>query len=231
MEYPKIHSLFKRREFQKGLPKGRHGDLIPGDYACEEFGNIKLWDVEEKIDGTNIRVMMHRSQLLGSPLLGPEQCTVEFGGRTKDAQIPCQLLSELQKIFTPVSMDAAFPTAFNVTLFGEGYGPKINSGGLYSSQPGFCLFDVKIGSWWLERASVREVAEKLGVSTPPHFGFMEEEEIICFVMNKIPSAFAKNDPKSDLVMEGVMCRPKKLMLFRNGDPIQFKLKCKEFNVS
>lgn len=147
MEYPKIHSLWKRKEFQKGLPNGRHGDLIPGEYSCEEFGNIKEWDVEEKIDGTNIRVMFRRATLGGEPLLGTMHCSLEIGGRTKDAQIPCHLLSELQKIFTVAGLDRIFPVATDVILFGEGYGPKINSGGLYAACPGFCLFDVKVGSW------------------------------------------------------------------------------------
>jgi len=227
MEYPKIHSLFKRQgwyfdENAKHDPSKQQGrqSFIPGDYSCPEFGNIKLWDVEEKIDGTNIRIIYRDGK-------------VTFGGRTKDSQLPCHLLEYLQLTFTDsllafvFSKDESQPYP-NVTLFGEGYGPKIQSGGYYSKEPGFCLFDVRIGSWWLEKDVVRhKISEQLGVTTPPYFGKMTEEEIIQFVKDKHFSRFALNDPEHKHVMEGVMCRPKPSMLFRNGGPIIFKLKCKE----
>lgn len=228
MEYPKIHSLYKRQgwyfdEQCKKDPTKQEGrqSFIVGDYACEEFGNIKHWDVEEKIDGTNIRVFYKDGQ-------------VRFGGRTKDAQIPCHLLDYLQEWFTPSLLSARFADkagiGTQVILFGEGFGPKIQSGGYYSERVGFCLFDVKVGSWWLDKKVVRHsIAEQLGVISPPCLmTTATEQEIIEYVKQKNPSSFAMNDPERKHVMEGVMCRPVKTMLFRNGDPIMFKLKCKEF---
>ena len=205
MEYPKVHSLWKRKGWyfdeqckkDPSKQKGRQSFIV-GDYACEEFGNIR------------------------------------FGGRTKDAQIPCHLLDYLQSTFTPSLLNARFADkagiGAEVILFGEGYGPKIQSGGYYSTNVGFCLFDVKVGSWWLEKSVVRhKVAEELGVTAPPCLMTEATEyEIVEFVKEKHFSRFATNDPHHKAIMEGVMCRPSKLMLFRNGDPIMFKLKCKEF---
>ncbi len=228
MEYPKIHSLWKREgwyfdEQCKKDPSKQAGrqSFIVGDYACEEFGNIKEWDVEEKIDGTNIRVLYKDGE-------------VRFGGRTKDAQIPTQLLDYLQDKFTASLLHARFAdkagVGTQIILFGEGFGPKIQSGGYYSDKVAFCLFDVRVGSWWLEKDVVRhKVTEELGVVAPPCLmKNATEEEIIDFVKQKHFSRFAMNDPKHEHVMEGVICRPKKLMLFRNGDPIMWKLKSKEF---
>jgi len=227
MEYPKINSLWKREgwyfdEQCKKDPTKQAGrqSFIIGDYASEEFGNIKYWDVEEKIDGTNIRVFYKDGQ-------------VRFGGRTKDAHIPCHLLDYLQGTLTPGLLGSRFAdkdgSGTGVILFGEGFGPKIQAGGYYSDKPGFCLFDVKIGHWWLEKDTVRGLATLLGVHTPPTVMLHStEEEILQYVREKKCSLFAMNDPKHEHVMEGVICRPIKQMLFRNGDPIMFKLKCKEF---
>jgi hypothetical protein len=243
MEYPKIHSLYKRQgwyfdEQCKKDPTKQQGrqSFIVGDYACEEFGNIKHWDVEEKIDGTNIRVFYKDGQ-------------VRFGGRTKDAQIPCHLLDYLQEWFTPSLLSSRFADkagiGTQVILFGEGFGPKIGKGGgLYSKTTGFCLFDVFVGGWWLEKNVVREVlSEQFGCLSPSCLmKKATEEEIIEYVKQKNPSIFAMNDPKHQLIMEGVICRPTKMMMFRDRPvisedpivhadyhiPIMYKLKTKEF---
>lgn len=226
MEYPKIHSLWKREgwyfdeEAKKdlGKKKGR-SSFIVGDYALPEFDNIKCWDVEEKIDGTNIRILFKNG-------------VVRFGGRTKDSHIPTSLLDYLQSNFTDSLMQGRFVSAGGshpeVILFGEGFGPKIQSGGYYSQNPGFCLFDVKIGDWWLERNSVWEIAGSLGAFFPPQLGVMDKSEIVEFVKEKRLSNFARNDPKKLQLMEGVVCRPSPMMLLRNGNPIMFKLKFNDF---
>lgn len=225
MEYPKIHSLWKRQgwyfdEQAKKDPAKQAGrqSFIVGDYSCEEFGLIKLWDVEEKIDGTNIRIFF-------------KDGVVRFGGRTKDAQIPTHLLDYLQTTFTPSLLQDRFGEKMEigteVILFGEGFGPKIQSGGYYLDKPSFCLFDVKIGNWWLEKPVVRGFADLLNVFWPTQLGVMSESNVIEYVKRLIPSQFAQNDPKHEHIMEGVVCRPKKQMLFRNGTPIMWKLKCKE----
>lgn len=59
MEYVKIHSLWKREghDFQQKdeatrphHPKSKCNALVVGDYAQPEFGAIKHWRVDEKID-------------------------------------------------------------------------------------------------------------------------------------------------------------------------------------
>ena len=227
MQYPKIHSLWKREgwyfdeEAKKNPEKQKdRQSFIIGDYALPEFGNINIWDVEEKIDGTNIRIFFKNGM-------------VRIGGRTENAQIPTFLLDYLQEKFTDSLMQARFKSSDGsfpeVILFGEGFGPKIQSGGYYLGKPGFCLYDVKVDKWWLEKQVVRhQTAEALGVYAPPAFGEMTIPQIVEFVKQKHFSRFAMNDPKHEHIMEGVVCRPCPMMLQRNGDPIMFKLKCKEF---
>jgi ATP-dependent RNA circularization protein (DNA/RNA ligase family) len=224
MEYPKINSLWKREGwyFEEGKKKsadyqrGRQSFIV-GDYAQQEFGNIKRWSVEEKVDGTNIRIFY-------------EDGRVRFGGRTKEAQIPCHLFDYLQATFGDWNLGRVFPSKENeayprVIIFGEGYGPKIQAcGGNYRHEVGFIGFDVYCGGWWLKRESVMEVMHSLGVSMVPQLGVMTEEEIVEFVKSK-PLSKCSVNPQ---MMEGVVCRPEPTMLYRDGEPIMFKLKCKEF---
>lgn len=229
MEYPKINSLWKRQgwyfseDIKKNTPSElqcHRQSLIPGDFALPEFENIKLWEAEEKIDGTNIRVFYKNGE-------------VRFGGRTKEAQIPCHLLDFLMKKFTPSLFQARFPDLginSEVILFGEGFGAKIQSGGYYSLNPGFALFDVKVGHSWLEKDRIRyKLADELGVFVPPLLlTGVTLDEIVSFVKEKHFSRFAMNDPMHEHIMEGVMCRPLYPLLLRNGNPLMFKLKCKDF---
>ena len=234
MEYPKIHSLWKRqglyfdqeKKKSKDYQKGRQSFII-GDYAEPEFGNIKKWRVDEKVDGTNIRIcfMKTTTGIFPPPIIG---------GRTCNAQLPTLLLTEIQKIFTWDSFAKAFPKILNeneeekgfcIWLFGEGYGPKIQAcGSNYRKDPGFILFDVKIGSWWLKKEDLNNIGEKFGISNTPELGIMTEKEIIEFVKSK-PLSRCSMNPQ---MMEGVVCRSDPPMLFRNGNPIMWKLKCKEF---
>jgi hypothetical protein len=163
--YPKINTLWKRDE---------SGKVIFGSYSCKEFELINEWEVTEKIDGMNIAVRY---------IPGDEstvKCGLSFFGRTENAQIPTELMNTLQEKFTPASMDIAFPTAESeIFCFGEGYGPKIQSGGNYISKQSFILFDVVIRDkdnpsikWWLSRDAVSRIAEKLEVQTVPVIGKM-----------------------------------------------------------
>jgi ATP-dependent RNA circularization protein (DNA/RNA ligase family) len=224
MEYLKINSLWKREgwEFNKdnlGIGKNNGKNLIPGEYADPTFEAIKRWRVDEKIDGTNIRIIFNQ-ELDSEP-------TVIFGGRTDNAQLPPHLLLHLQRTFTIQTLQEAFlleKSKQKVILFGEGYGPKIQSGGYYRSDASFILFDIWVNGWWLKREDVKAIAQKLSITTVPEIGIMQEEEIIEFVKSKPLSRIAHQAH----VMEGVVCRSDPLLLHRNGKPVMWKLKCKDF---
>lgn len=221
MEYIKINSLWKRKDYVTGLPKGYHGPLIEGEYSEPEFGSVKNWSVEEKIDGTNIRILF--KQVDGQRLI---PCIM---GRTSAAQLPCHLLSYLQTVATWENFEKAFTQAnennFEIYLFGEGYGPKIQGcGGNYRKDPGFILFDVYVGGWWIKREDVKVIADKMNIPMVPQLGVLKEDEIVELVKSK-PLSCCSIVPQ---MMEGVVCRSEPLMLFRNGKPLIWKLKCKEF---
>ena len=78
--------------------------------------------------------------------------------------------------------------------------------------------------WWLKREDVKTIADQLGIPMVPSLGVMTEAAIVEFVKS-YPLSRCSLIPQ---VMEGVVCRSDPLMLFRNGKPLMWKLKCKEF---
>lgn len=235
MLYPKLNSLYKRegcgpfdetkKRYKSDLEKKpRKSPLIIGDYACPEFEAINRWTVTEKVDGTNVRIVLDRST-------ENENNTgrLSFQGRTNNAQFPCFLLDYLQKTFKYEEVAEVFKESNYTVLFGEGYGHKIQAGGYYRNDPSFILFDVYCSGWWLEREAVQEVANQLGVDSVLSIDFYTDpiwttKEIEEYVRSQ-PYSLIANGKR---VMEGVVARAAPLMMFRKGGPIMFKLKCDDF---
>lgn len=86
LEYPKIETLYNRDE--------KTHRVIPEQLRLAEFGNIRRWQITEKVDGTNIRIG-----------LSPDG-NVSFNGRTDNAQLPAPLVSYLQTTFTAEKLGA-----------------------------------------------------------------------------------------------------------------------------
>ncbi len=200
------------------LDKGISGNpLILGEYSEPEFANVRRWLVDEKIDGTNIRIFIKKFEA---------KISATFGGRSANAVIPPGLYAHLEQTFTSERIEKAFDgEELEAVLFGEGVGPKIQSGGYYSKTPKFVLFDVLIGHWWLKRDGVTEIADRLQIPVVPDFGVLTEEQIMELVKSKPLSKFAQVEPH---MIEGVVCRADPLMLYRTGKPLMWKLKCRDF---
>ena len=216
MKYPKIQTLWKR-------DKNNKFKIIPGRYTLKEFETIRYWQATEKLDGTNIRIYFSfggsSDPLKQSPVL-------EFRGRTDKAEIPPFLLEYLQKTFTIDKMMEAFPKLNgSICLYGEGIGNKIQKvGKLYTSGNKFVLFDVLINGWWGRMETVNEIAASLDIDYAPFLGIDTIESMVSYVKGKPDSIYGNYR----LPMEGVVCRSYPLMLFRNENPIMFKLKVKDY---
>ena len=207
-EYHKIQTLFKRDMTSK------HKTLLEGQWTLPEFeylaGNV--WTFTEKVDGTNIRVIF-------------KDGGITFGGRTDDAQIPAQLVARLNDRFLPMLqglLDTTFPDG-QAVLYGEGYGAKIQKGGgNYRQDQDFVLFDVKVGEWWLQRADVEDVAQKLGLDVVPIIGEGTLHDAIAAAKSGIASTWG------NFQAEGIVARPKTELKTRNGHRIITKIKCRDF---
>lgn len=214
MEYPKVNTVFKRDE---------EGLIIPSEYTTPEFKYLEnnRFECTEKIDGTNIRIEV-------------KETTITFKGRTEKAVIPEHLLNFLQDSFTPEVVFKALGTtpeiginpATTVTIFGEGYGAKIQRGGNYlGNKVGFILFDIRVDSWWLKREDCENIAIALGCPIVPIIGYMTLIEAIDFVKKGFKSTIAEN---KDYDAEGLVLRTPDGLRFRDGQRIIMKLKTCDF---
>src|SRR6056297_2147434 len=199
IKYPKINSLFKRDD---------NGKFKFNEYSTPEFEYLShnKWIGTEKIDGTNIRIHWDGEK-------------VELGGRTENTQIPAFLVNRLQDMVEAFKWDEVFENSNDITLFGEGYGNRIQKvGKLYKSDGvDFILFDVKIGDWWLKRKDVEEVAGKLGIQVVTEMFYGDLYDAIEFVKNGFQSTLG------NLEAEGLVLLPEIQLFNRKGERIVTKL--------
>lgn len=209
-EYHKIQTVFLRD------PETKFKTLLMGQYALPEFAYLanNEWVFTEKVDGTNIRVMIGDGAVM-------------FGGKTDAASIPAFLIQRLQERFL-TQKDAlidAFPDGG--CLYGEGYGAKIQKGGgNYRSDADFVLFDVKVGDWWLERPAVEDVAAKFGLDVAPIIGRGTLPDMVARAQAGFNSTWTNGG--IDFEAEGIVARPATELKTRSGHRIITKIKHKDF---
>jgi hypothetical protein len=208
-EYPKIQSVFKR--YQEGENKGK---FIIDKYSLPEFEFLKnnIWEMTEKIDGTNIRIKWNGEK-------------ISFGGKTDNAQIPTFLYDKLESIFR--SQIDNFKRIFKdeeICMHGEGFGSKIQKGGgnYISDGVDFILFDIKIGDWWLKREDIEEIANEFTIKVVPIIEEGTLERALFLVKNGFHSTFGS------FIAEGLVLKPKVQLFSRMGKRIITKVKYKDF---
>lgn len=219
-EYHKIQTLYER-------DPATNLRTVTDKFARPEFALLSnlSWHGTEKIDGTNIRVMWDGSQ-------------ARFGGKTENAQIPARLVSRLQDMFLVDLLLSVFGADTRTTLYGEGYGAKIQKGGgdYIADGCSFILFDVQIHdcgdhedqSLWLSRTNVSDIGERLSLKEVPDLGSCDLFAWTEMVKNGFKSAISENPEK---MAEGVVLRLDPDLLDRQGRRIIAKLKTKDYPVS
>lgn len=224
--YPKIQTLFKRDMENKGK-------MIKWSWTTPELEYLSRndWEYTEKVDGTNIRIEYVPNDTMKSS-------HVNFAGRTDRAVIPKHLLEYLEDTFHPLLFHKHGLVDTHLILFGEGYGPKIQSGGKYRDDTSFVLFDVKIGDFWLSRANVNDIANRLGIESVPVIGHGTLLDAISIVEDGYifndRGAIVRHgrgglDSKwGPFHAEGIVARPVVDLFNRKGERIITKIKSVDF---
>lgn len=206
-EYHKIETLFERDEKTK--------KLVEGKYRNEAIKYLKdnKWQFTEKINGTNIRIYWDGHK-------------VSFLGRTDRAQIPVELTNRLIKLFGGEINEQLFEQKFGETeviLFGEGYGEKIQNGGLYRKGQDFILFDVMIADNYQPRESVEDIAKYFGIDIVPIILEGTLQEAVNYIKSKPKSSIGIADS------EGLVGRPVIELQDRCEKRIIVKIKVRDFD--
>lgn len=237
--YQKINTIFKRDE----------NNIIMSDaeFAIPELNWLRncKFDATEKIDGTNIRIEVET--LIDCAVFPPKasKFDVTYKGKTDNAQIPGHLLLHLKEKYPKEKVLESLGLPENITdewllsngyehlediprytIYGEGYGMKIQKGGNYIKDGvGFIVFDVKVGDMYLLRPSMEEIALKLGAPIVPYMGQFTIDEAIEFVKKGFKSTIAEN---KDYDAEGLVLKSPDGIRTRRGERIIFKIKTCDF---
>lgn len=206
--YNKIQSIFKRD------PENNY--RFTDEYSCPEFEYLKNneWEFTEKVDGTNMRIIWDG------------QDGLRIAGKTEKASIPTFLYDKLNEIFSAKKFAERFQDSEEgMTLYGEGYGAKIQKGGGNYKSDGvdFVLFDVLIDGWWLKQIDVEKIGFNLGLHMVPVIGTGNLDLAIKLCKEGFSSEWG------DFQAEGIVLRIPIGIKNRSGHRIITKVKCKDFN--
>lgn len=180
---------------------------------------------------------------------------VSIKGKTDNAQIPTHLDKYMKETFTddkvfaslgikeyipieewaehgwcvskedPTPMYEKIPEKY--TLYGEGYGMKIQKGGgrYLSNSVSFRGFDVKVNDTYLLRSNAMEIFNKLGADTVPYFGQMTIDEAIDFVRAGFISTISED---RTFMAEGLVLSSPLGLKNRRGERLIVKIKYMDF---
>ena len=218
-KYPKIRSLFKRDDHFKFTDQYISASL-------QEFSEQKFqWSCYEKIDGTNIRIYCNY-----------ETNEFKYLGRTDKADMPTHLTPELDKMIESVkSNKEAIKQALQsniFVLFGEGFGHKIQKGGLYLGKDTAChIFDSYIyyvtkeghyKGFWLDEKRLDEILNILQLEKVPFIGHKTTAEAVEMAKKGFDSKYGT--AKS----EGLILKTHFPVFDSFGNRLIFKVKTKDF---
>ncbi len=236
-EYPKIDTLFKRN---------KKNVIIPTEFSKPEFETLKdlQWECTEKIDGTNMRVIIepiYEYDHGNNDKLTPvhfDSFKITIKGRSDASCIPTPLLNRMHELFTPEKIYGEFaehyilndgnfePNQSTIVLYGEGYGNGIQKGGNYiHNNVDFILFDIKVGDIWLTRDSCDQIAKRLNINIVPFVGNLTFNQAISKVKEGFISAISEN---RKYIAEGLVLKAPYGLRDRMGRRLITKIKYKDF---
>jgi hypothetical protein len=217
--YPSIETVFIRNKDTNRLNLG--------ELRNSANSMVKEWTVSEKIDGTNIRVIITLSG-------------IEVRGRGDNAQLHPHLVDAVKSLFDHEKSVLYFtayrgkdlPDDWSVTFYGEGYGAGIQKGAVYSPSKRFRCFDLMLGvDWWLDDEEMRRICADLNIPVVPHLGYFQSiptthKELAALIpFSLVAQAEAGSDSTP---AEGVVAKPRVVLKDRHGDRIVWKLTFREF---
>jgi len=213
-KYYKFSSPFKKddkfkntNELSQELPKGK-------------------WILTEKIDGTNIRIILTKSdnEHPRLTLIGSRKLILNQNDKSSKQYMDCLKevnLNKLKEYFKDVDS--------TITIYGEGYGAGVQKGGIYSKEKNFRVFDIRIGEAYQDFKYVEKVCIDNQLNIVPIFG---EVDIIQYQgclndLNVFTETLIKDGDGGK--PEGLVYKFEPVLLNKYKERLIFKVKFKDFN--
>lgn len=212
-KYEKFSSPFRKdegfkntKELSQYMPKGK-------------------WIKTEKIDGTNIRIILTKPDEEGKREIhiGSRKLILNPDDKTSKQYMDCLLdvnLHKLEEYFKD--------TDSTVVIYGEGYGAGVQKGGIYSNIKQFRVFDIRIGSAYQDFAYVEKVCIDNQLNIVPVIEEIEE-------INYMECVNALANFKETLITggsggkpEGIVYKHEPVLLNKYKERLIFKVKFKDF---
>lgn len=201
---------------------------VTREFITSDIGNnigIK-WNVAYKGKTDNAQIPKMLYAYLTTELT--EDKVLNALGLTKEMYVTDELMQEktwsvLNTQFNVYELDETkIPKRY--TLYGEGFGAGIQSGGYYRKDNSFIGFDVKVDDMYLLRENRDDIFKKLGVDIVPFMGTFTVDEAIEFVKKGFNSKVAEEEH----LAEGLVLRTPIGLQSRRGERIIFKVKTCDF---
>ena len=201
---------------------------VTREFITSDIGNnigIK-WNVTYKGKTDNAQIPKMLYTYLTTELT--EDKVLNALGLSKEMYVTDELMQEktwsvLNTQFNVYELDETkIPKRY--TLYGEGFGAGIQSGGYYRKDNSFIGFDVKVDNMYLLRENRDEIFKKLGVDIVPFMGTFTVDEAIEFVKK----GFNSNVAEEPHLAEGLVLRTPIGLQSRRGERIIFKVKTCDF---
>lgn len=149
MSYPKIHNIWHRDPLSHQIQWG--------EFKRPEFRLLleQQWEFTEKIDGMNIQVRLEPGK---EPVIW---------GRTEDAQLKADLVERIMGLTDWEEFQIMVSDAQPIVVYGEGFGPGIQKGGIYGTERQFAAFDIRVGNRWLCPSDVAKYCSESHIPQAP----------------------------------------------------------------
>lgn len=226
LKYESIETLFVRDNTTNKLDWG--------NLRNQAWQAVGIWHLTEKIDGTNIRVIVNKAG-------------VEVRGRTDNAQVSGDLVQTLRSLFIHQEVMDYFKAGkpgeladdWCVTFYGEGYGPGIKGSEPMAYRPKgkhFRCFDICYGEkQWADFNTWKVTCEDLEIDMAPILGTarlpmsFESAENMMIGAGHSRVAHNENATGDILRLEGVVARPSYPLFDVYGNRMVWKLCWRELD--
>ena len=223
MEKDELNSFTKYEKFSSPFKKD---DKYLNTEELAQYLPIGNWIKTEKIDGTNIRIILTKPDEEGNreTLIGSRKLVLNPEDKGSKIYMSCLKEVNLHKIaeyFKDVNS--------TVIIYGEGYGAGVQKGGIYSKEKDYRVFDIRIGKAYQDFEYVKKVCVDNQLNLVPVYSDVDEityKECLETLRNFDKTLITDGDGGKP---EGLVYKFEPVLLNKYGERLLFKVKFKDFN--